>query len=83
MKEGDAIVRGMKEVLLERHEFSCIDEFRGRSLEFFTGYANLVEMQLAARVTMKSDHDRIKTIRADAEWDGDDFVQPSDALSRA
>jgi dihydropyrimidine dehydrogenase (NADP+)/dihydropyrimidine dehydrogenase (NAD+) subunit PreA len=85
MKFGYDIVKPMQEQLLafmERHKFARIEDFKGHSLQFFTTHANLVERQAAARAAKKAEHDRQKMIRADAEWNGDDFVKQSDALAR-
>jgi dihydropyrimidine dehydrogenase (NADP+)/dihydropyrimidine dehydrogenase (NAD+) subunit PreA len=85
MKYGYGIVQSMQEQLLEfmeRHEFNCLDDFRGHSLQFFTTHADLVQRQALARAAKKAEHDRQKMVQADAEWDGDEFVRQSDALSR-
>jgi dihydropyrimidine dehydrogenase (NADP+)/dihydropyrimidine dehydrogenase (NAD+) subunit PreA len=85
MKAGYDIVRPMRDQLLafmERHKFNRLEDFRGHALQFFTSHHELVERQAAARAAKKAEHARQKMIRADAEWDGDDFVQQSDALSR-
>ena len=85
MKFGYEIVKPMQEQLLafmERHKFERIEDFKGHTLPFFTTHADLVERQAAARAAKKAVHDRQKMIRADAEWDGDDFVKQSDALAR-
>jgi len=85
MKFGYDIVRPMQEQMLafmERHNFNRLEDFRGHSLQYFTTHHELVERQTAARAAKKAEHARQKMIRADAEWDGDDFVQQSDALAR-
>lgn len=85
MKSGYDIVRPMQDQLLafmERHKFDRLEEFRGHALQFFTTHHDLVERQAAARAAKKAEHERRKMIRADAEWDGDDFVRQSDALAR-
>lgn len=85
MKSGYDIVRPMQDQLLafmERHKFNRLEDFRGHSLAYFTTHADLVERQTAARAAKKAEHARQKMIRADAEWDGDDFVKQSDALAR-
>jgi dihydropyrimidine dehydrogenase (NADP+)/dihydropyrimidine dehydrogenase (NAD+) subunit PreA len=86
MKYGYEIVKPMQEQLLafmEKHKFDRIEEFKGHSLSYFTTHADLVERQAAARAVKKADHDRRKGIRADADWDGDEFVKQSDALARS
>lgn len=82
MKHGYRIVRPMQESLLkfmEGHSFETIDDFRGRSLQYFTTHSDLVQRQAEARAAAKVSDE---AIRADSEWDGDDFVKQSDALSR-
>ena len=85
MKFGYDIVRPMQEQLLafmEKHKFNRLEDFKGHSVQFFTTHADLVKRQSEARAAKKAEHDRQKMIRADAEWDGDDFVKQSDALAR-
>jgi hypothetical protein len=85
MKLGYDIVQPMQEQLLafmERHKFDRIEEFKGHSLSYFATHANLVERQAEARALKKAAHDRQRVIRADADWDGDDFVKQSDSLAR-
>ncbi len=85
MKFGYEVVEPMKHQLLafmERHKFERIEDFKGHSLQYFTTHADLVERQAVARAAKKAEHDRQKMIRADAEWNGDDFVKQSDALAR-
>lgn len=85
MKFGYPIVKGMKEQLLafmEKHKFERLDDFKGHSLQFFTTHADLVKRQTEARAAKKAEHDRQKMIKSDEEWQGDDFVKQTDALSR-
>jgi dihydropyrimidine dehydrogenase (NAD+) subunit PreA len=85
MKLGYDIVKPMQEQLLafmEKHKFERINDFKGHSVKYFTTHADLVKRQTEARAAKKAEHDRQKGIRADAEWNGDDFVKQTDALSR-
>jgi dihydroorotate dehydrogenase subfamily 1 len=85
MKFGYPIVRQMQEQLLafmEKHKFERLEDFKGHSLQFFTSHADLVKRQAEARAAKKAEHDRQKTIKSDAEWQGDDFVKQTDALAR-
>jgi dihydropyrimidine dehydrogenase (NAD+) subunit PreA len=85
MKFGYDIVKPMQEQLLafmEKHKFNCLEDFKGHSVQYFTTHADLVKRQAEARAAKKAEHDRHKGIRADAEWDGDDFVTQTDALAR-
>ena len=85
MKMGYGCVKPMQEGLLafmEKHKFETLDDFRGHALEFFTTHADLVKRQAEARAAKKAAHEKEKMITADTEWDGDDFVDQSDALAR-
>lgn len=85
MKMGYRCVQPMCEELLafmEQHKFETLDDFRGHTLQFFTTHADLVKRQAEARAAKKAQKAREKMIKADAEWDGDDFVEQSDALAR-
>ena len=85
MKMGYRCIREMCSELLafmERHDFETIDDFRGHSLQYFTTHADLIRRQSDARAAKKAAHDRKRMIQADAEWDGEDFVDQSDALAR-
>lgn len=85
MKSGYGIVEPMKEQLLQfmqKHDFESLDDFRGHSLQYFTTHADLVQRQAEARAAKKAAHDKKKMVQADTEWDGDDFVDQSDALAR-
>ncbi len=81
MKAGYGMVQGLCNELLgfmESKGFETLDDFRGYSLPYFTTHAELVRMQTAR----KAEEAAAKMVRSDAEWDGDDFVNQSDALSR-
>jgi len=85
MKMGYGCVKPMQDGLLafmEKHKFETLDDFRGHALQFFTTHADLVKRQADARVAKKAAHKKEKMITADTEWDGDDFVDQSDALAR-
>ncbi|QDU55973.1 NAD-dependent dihydropyrimidine dehydrogenase subunit PreA [Aeoliella mucimassa] len=84
MKMGYRCVQTMKEQLLEfmeQHGFETLDEFKGHSLQYFTTHSDLVRRQAEARAARQAES-HIRMIQADAEWDGDSFVDQSDALSR-
>ncbi|TWT89905.1 NAD-dependent dihydropyrimidine dehydrogenase subunit PreA [Pseudobythopirellula maris] len=85
MKMGYGCVQQMCDELLafmEKHGFETIDDFRGKSLPYFTSHSDLVKKQADARAAKKAAADKKKMVRGDAEWDGDDFVEQSDALAR-
>jgi len=85
MKFGYQIVKPMQDELLafmERHKFNRIEDFKGHTLQFFTTHAELVKRQAEARAAKKAEPGREPIVRADAEWNGDDFVKQTDALAR-
>jgi len=85
MKMGYRMVQEMQESLLafmEKHSFATIDDFKGQTLQYFTSHSDLVKRQAEARASKKAEHDAKKMVRDDAQWDGDDFVEQSDALAR-
>ncbi len=90
MKFGYDCVGPMKDQLLafmEKHKFETIDDFRGKSLPYFTTHSDLVKRQAEAREAKKAEAQsqkaqQKKMIKGDAEWTGDDFVDQSDALAR-
>lgn len=79
MKFGYRMIQPMLDDLrafMEEHRFETIDEFRGRSLEYFTTHADLVARQAAARADRgldPQDHDD--------RWRADDLVEQSRELS--
>lgn len=84
MKFGYECVKPMADQLLafmEKHGFETIADFRGKSLDYFTTHADLVQRQ-AARKTAQKAAEAKKMIAADSEWTGDEFVKQSDALAR-
>lgn len=84
MKMGYRCVQSMQEELLafmEHHKFETLEDFKGHSLQYITTHSDLVRRQAEARAAKKAEHER-KMIQKDTEWDGDDFVDQSDALSR-
>ena len=89
MKFGYECVKRMCEELLafmEKHKFETLNDFKGKSLDYFTTHAELVRMQTERKAKDKATADAAavakKIVRADGEWSGDDFVKQSDALSR-
>jgi dihydroorotate dehydrogenase subfamily 1 len=84
MKFGYEHIKPMQDQLLEfmaKHRFDTLSDFKGKSLEYFTSYADLVRRQKERKAAQKADV--AKTVRSDAEWSGDTFVQQSDSLSRS
>ncbi len=84
MKFGYGMVKGLCEELLafmEKHKFEAISDFKGSSLPYFTTHAELVRMQKERKAAQKAAEEK-KMVKADGEWDGDDFVKQSDALAQ-
>jgi dihydropyrimidine dehydrogenase (NADP+)/dihydropyrimidine dehydrogenase (NAD+) subunit PreA len=83
MKDGYRIVKPMCDELLqfmEKHHFQSLDDFKGHSLQFITTHADLVRRQAVAREWKRAES-RKKMITTDAHWDGEEFVEQSDALA--
>jgi dihydropyrimidine dehydrogenase (NADP+)/dihydropyrimidine dehydrogenase (NAD+) subunit PreA len=83
MKFGYGMVKDLSAGLLgfmEKHGFETLDDFRGASLPYFTTHTDLVRMQRERKEAQAEE--KRKMIKADGEWDGDDFVNQSDALAR-
>lgn len=81
MKVGYGCIKSMCDELsafMDKHNFSSISDFKGHSVQFFTTHADLVRRQTEAKAAEKAQ----KMVTADEQWDGDDFVDQSDALSR-
>jgi dihydroorotate dehydrogenase subfamily 1 len=78
MKMGYGCVREMKDDLLSfmaQHNFSTLSDFKGKSLQYFTTHADLVQRQAAAKA-------RKGLVAKDGEWKGDEFVKQTESLSR-
>src|SRR3984893_11858526 len=88
MKFGYESVKRMCDELLafmEKHKFETLDDFKGKSLDYFTTHRELVRMQTERKAKDKAAAEEAaakKMVRADGEWSGDDFVKQSDALAR-
>jgi dihydropyrimidine dehydrogenase (NADP+)/dihydropyrimidine dehydrogenase (NAD+) subunit PreA len=83
MKMGYDMVKRMSDELLQfmaKHKFESIDQFRGKSLEYFTTHADLVKRQAEAKAMAKAK--AAGAVTKDGEWQGDNFVKQSEALSR-
>jgi dihydropyrimidine dehydrogenase (NADP+)/dihydropyrimidine dehydrogenase (NAD+) subunit PreA len=85
MKFGYECVRPMSEQLLAfmaKHRFETLADFKGKSLDYFTSHADLVQRQQARKTAQKAAAAAPKPMVAnDAEWSGDDFVKQSNALA--
>jgi hypothetical protein len=64
---------------MDQHGFKTVEEFRGKSLPYFTTHADLVQRQAEARAK-----DRAKvaegTVTKDTQWSGEKFVEQSQRL---
>jgi len=85
MKFGYEMVKPLCEGLLafmEKHKFETLADFKGKSLEYFTTHASLVQRQKERKAAQAAAAEQAKMIKADGEWNGDDFVKQSAALAR-
>src|SRR3954463_14900541 len=83
MKLGYDMVKRMKDELLSfmaKHKFETVEEFRGKSLQYFTTHADLVNRQAEAKAMAKAKTQGAVT--KDGEWQGENFVKQSEALTR-
>lgn len=84
MKFGYELAKPLCEGLLafmDKHGFETLDDFRGRSLEYFTTHAELVRIQ-AERKAAQATAEKGRMVKADGDWRGDRFVEQSAALSQ-
>jgi dihydroorotate dehydrogenase subfamily 1 len=85
MKFGYAHVKQMCDELLqfmEKHNFETLDDFKGKSLDYFTTHAELVRMQTERKATQAAAAEAKQVVKADDQWSGDEFVKQSNALAR-
>jgi dihydroorotate dehydrogenase subfamily 1 len=90
MKHGYECVKPMCDQLLAfmaKHKFETLEDFKGKSLPYFTTHADLVKRQGERKAAQKAAAAAVsvngaKVVKSDAEWTGDEFVKQSDALSR-
>lgn len=84
MKFGYEMVKPMGDELLAfmaRHKFETLADFKGRSLDYFTTHADLVQRQAVRKAAQKAVA-ATKVVKSDGEWSGAEFVKQSDALAR-
>jgi dihydropyrimidine dehydrogenase (NADP+)/dihydropyrimidine dehydrogenase (NAD+) subunit PreA len=77
MKFGYGMVKPLCAELLafmEKHGFETLSDFKGKSLDYFTTHADLVQRQTARKAAVAR--------KSDAEWTGDEFVKQSAALAQ-
>ena len=85
MKFGYAHVKQMCDELLqfmEKHNFETLDEFKGKSLDYFTTHAELVRMQTERKAGQAAAAEAKQVVKADDQWSGESFVQQSNDLAR-
>ena len=78
MKFGYGLIKGLQEELLafmEKHGFETLGDFKGRSLQYFTTHADLVEKQRSRKGAQQA------ATHADQDWTGDRFVEQSRSLA--
>lgn len=77
MKHGYGLIQSLcagLRAFMERHGFVSVEEFRARSLAYFTTHSELVRLQREARAGGR------EKVRGDGDWTGDEFVVQSDSL---
>jgi dihydropyrimidine dehydrogenase (NADP+)/dihydropyrimidine dehydrogenase (NAD+) subunit PreA len=89
MKAGYECVKPMCDALLAfmaKHQFETLADFKGKSLDYFTTHADLVQKQTARKAAQKAaaaaTAPATKAVKNDAEWTGDEFAKQADALSK-
>jgi len=66
---------------MEKHGFERIEDFRGRSLPYFTTHAELVRRQAEVKAADRAAKaGQPGMVTRDAAWEGDKFVEQSDGL---
>lgn len=81
MIHGYKVIHDLKAGLskfMDKHKFSTIDQFRGKSLQYFTTHADLVKRQAEAKAAERAAAKGMVT--KDAAWTGDRFVEQSRKL---
>ncbi|KAG6412353.1 hypothetical protein SASPL_125030 [Salvia splendens] len=80
MMHGYGLVKTLCSELQEfmkKHNFSCIEDFRGASLDYFTAHMDLVARQQEAIRERKATK---KGLQSDRDWTGDGFVKESESM---
>ena len=71
------LTRGLS-AFMDRHGFESVEQFRGRSLQYFTTHAELVRRQAEVKTAQRAAKKGVVT--QDTAWEGDSFVEQSDGL---
>ena len=61
---------------MAKHGFTSIEEFRGKSLPYFTTHMDLVARQRAAVAAKKAK----VGLGNDADWSGEEFVKDAESM---
>jgi dihydropyrimidine dehydrogenase (NADP+)/dihydropyrimidine dehydrogenase (NAD+) subunit PreA len=72
-----ALVEGLT-AFMEKHDFERVEDFRGRSLRYFTTHAELVRRQAQVKAAERAA--KAGMVTQDTAWEGDRFVEQSDRL---
>jgi dihydropyrimidine dehydrogenase (NADP+)/dihydropyrimidine dehydrogenase (NAD+) subunit PreA len=81
MIHGYKLLRPLVEGLtafMKKHDFEQIEDFRGRSLRYFTTHAELVRRQAQVKAAERAA--KAGMVTQDTAWEGDRFVEQSDRL---
>lgn len=81
MVHGYGLVKTLCEQLsafMDKHGFNTIEDFRGRSLQYFTTHAALVDRQREVKAADRAA--KAGMVTKDTAWVGDKFVEQSDKL---
>ena len=81
MIHGYKLLRTLVEGLtafMEKHDFERLEDFRGRSLRYFTTHAELVRRQAQVKAAQRAA--KAGMVTQDTAWEGDRFVEQSDRL---
>jgi dihydropyrimidine dehydrogenase (NADP+)/dihydropyrimidine dehydrogenase (NAD+) subunit PreA len=82
MKHGYGMVKDLcagLSAFMEKHRFETIEQFRGKSLQYFTTHADLVRLQ--AEVKAAEAAHRSGMVTKDTQWTGEKFVEQSEKLA--
>jgi dihydropyrimidine dehydrogenase (NADP+)/dihydropyrimidine dehydrogenase (NAD+) subunit PreA len=82
MKHGYGMVKVLcagLSAFMEKHTFETIEQFRGKSLQYFTTHADLVRLQ--GEIKAAEAAQRSGMVTKDTQWTGEKFVEQSEKLA--
>jgi dihydroorotate dehydrogenase subfamily 1 len=85
MKMGYDCIRRMRDDLLgfmARHSFETVSQFKGKSLQYFTTHADLVQRQATAKAGAAAARAK-QVVTRDGDWSGEKLTSQTDALARS